>query len=518
MTAPHRLGELLAGMHITVSAPPGWQTIAIYALSLNSRTCPPESLFIGLQGQTHSGAAFTEEAVRRGASAVLISERDVLPALPQEVVVIRCPHPRRALAIIAARFYDHAADHLALVGITGTNGKTTVAHLVRQLLPSAQTAYWTTSEVWTGQRRFRPSMTTPHPTDLHRFFHDATSSGHAYAVLEVSSHAVALDRVYGLSFRVGVVTNVSPDHLDFHGDFAHYVQAKRAFAESLGAEATLVINQDDPTVREFADTAKAQVIRIGFSPQADLRASNFRAQPQGSEAEIHLSAQLASRLGLAKAPSVALRWPLAGRHNLLNALAALASGLALGQDLETMCQRLALAKAPIRRMEVLQVGDYVMVNDVAMNAASYDTILASVAELHFKSLVVVNALRGNRGDEVNAESARILAEWNQRLGFAPLILTLSQSELAKLPTDVNVRPAELKAFLAAAQRGNLATEVHTELNTAIASAVARVEPKGALLLLGTFGMDSGPQLAARLLAQRAGVEVTPVTYRTIEPL
>jgi UDP-N-acetylmuramoyl-L-alanyl-D-glutamate--2,6-diaminopimelate ligase len=168
-------------------------------------------------------------------------------------------------------------------------------------------------------------------------------------------------------------------------------------------------------------------------------------------------------------------------------------------------------------MEQVHIGPYHLINDVAMNAASYDTVLNTVADLSYPHIVVVNAIRGHRGPEINAQAAHILAHWNQHLHFAPLIVTLSDDALSRLPTDMRVSPEELTAFLEVAKAEHLTCQVYRELDEAIAAAIDRLAPDSALRLLGTFGMDDGPHLAANLLATRAGLSPPALLYHHIEP-
>ena len=151
-----------------------------------------------------------------------------------------------------------------------------------------------------------------------------------------------------------------------------------------------------------------------------------------------------------------------------------------------------------RRLETIQVGSVTVISDVAMNRGSYDAVMQSVAVLG-KPLVVVNALRGNRGLEVNADIARVLSEWDRRLHFQPLIVTSSDSHVQRLSVDYQVRPEEREAFLSAASQCGLTVEVHAELADALDEALARLPENGLLLLLGTFGMDDGLKMAEEKL-------------------
>jgi UDP-N-acetylmuramoyl-L-alanyl-D-glutamate--2,6-diaminopimelate ligase len=478
-----------------------WQDTPVHGLAADSRRVRPGDLFVALPGLQAHGADFVGEALRRGAAAL------VLPPgrePPPGVAGVAVADPRAALSALAAAFYGHPSRELPVLGVTGSNGKTTVAYMAAAVLRAAgrPVAYWTTNEVYAGGRRFRPTLTTPEAHDLHRFLREARTAGMAAVCMEVSSHAAALRRVDDVQFAAGVVTGVSPDHLDFHGSFAAYLAAKQRFVRQLAPPAPCLFHADDPGARAAAAAAAAVTVPYGFGAGAALRAVEARVDAEGARCQVLLSPRLQSLLPTAPGPlpqRLPLQLPLPGRHNLLNALAAIGACLALGVDAPTAAAALAGFAPPPRRLRLQRVGPYTLLDDVAMNEASFDAVFATVAELGFPQLVVVVALRGHRGPEINALTARTLARWNRRLGFAPVIATLSRTALGRYPLDLQVRPEEQEAFLTAAGAEGLAVEVHRELAPAVDGAAARLRPGGALLLLGTFGMDEGAAHAARAL-------------------
>lgn len=509
------LAVLLGGLPWAVDAPEGWERLVVTDVADDSRACRPGSLFLAMPGTRADGAGFLGDARERGAVAAVVRKsgragQRVLPA-----VLVPAHDLRRAAAILTARFYGEPAKRLDLIGVTGTNGKTTVVTLIRQLAgPDLALAYWSTAGVDSGRRRFRPVLTTPAPPVLHRFLADAVAAEKRGAVLEVSSHGISLERLYGLAFRVGVVTNISPDHLDFHGSFEAYAAAKRSFAQSIQPPGRLWLNGDDPVVREFGHGAGVPVYLYGVGPTNDLRARVRGVRREGSRVAIWLGPRLRPR----SQRGAAFAWslPLPGLHNVMNALAAFGTSLSLGIRPEVLSYRLERATPPPRRMETVRIGGYTVINDVAMNPASFDAVLEVVAEAGYPRLVVVAALRGNRGEEVNAEIAERLAAWNHRLGFAPLILSLSERAVAADLADHAPRPVEVHAFCDRAEAGGLAVDVHPELEEAIYAGIHRLGEEGALLLLGTFGMDDGPALALSELGRRLRVDLTLPRYATPE--
>ncbi len=475
-----------------------WEGVKVTGIAIDSQKVRAGDLFVALRGRHADGTRFLPEAVRRGARAAIVP----LDCQPQGGVPgLRVAEPRETLSLVSARLFGEPSKQLFVVGVTGTNGKSTVTHMAAQILEAAGTpaGVWSTPEVYSGVRRFRPKLTTPEAHDLHGFFREVVDSGMRAACIEVSSHAVVQRRVAHVRFEAGVVTNLTRDHLDFHPDFEAYFSAKLAFVESLPDEAACVLNEDDPWVSRMAGGARARVISFGFSNRASLRACDVAYPPAGSRFAVRARPSL-SDLAPAWFP---VEIPVPGRHNVLNALAAVGAGLAAGVPPGTIQRALAGFRPPARRLETTRIGPYTVINDVAMNEASYEAVLETMRLLRFPQLVVVNAVRGNRGPEVNARIASVLARWNRELGFAPLIVTLSHTHVARYEADYRVRPEELDAFVAAARAGGLELCVHEELPDAIREGVDRLEPGGVLLLLGTFGIDEGALIAEEMLRARS---------------
>ncbi len=476
-----------------------WQDVRVQGFSIDSRRTHPGDLFVGLPGGSTHGGVYAQEAQRRGAAALVLPPGSVPP---EGAAGLWHRRPFTALAEAALRFYDDPARHMTVVGVTGTNGKTTTALLVAHLLAAAgrSCAYWTTTLVRLPDIAFRPQWTTPPAHELQRFLRAALDRGHDHAVLEVSSHAVRQERIAGVRFAAGIATNFSADHLDFHPTVEDYYEAKRDFIRCLPAGAAAVLSADDPRVLAMGDGIRADVVTFGFAQEADVRLEEL-AQEEGSLRGTFV----VRRRDLAAAGPYHFVLPMPGRHNGLNAAAAFAAALHLGVGASAAAGALASFRAPPRRLEQQAVGPYLIYNDVAMNEASYHAVLRTVRDLAPEQVVVCCALRGNRGAAVNARIARILATWEPELRFAPLIVSESRSDLREYAVDYAVRTEEIAAFSDEAAAGGLSLSRHAELPEAIAEAADRLRPGGVLLLLGTFGMDRGPAIARELLRLRLGL-------------
>lgn len=474
-------------------------------VQLDSRRVLRGSVFVVAPGR-HEHDDHVPEALARGATAVVVpAGREPPPGVPGAEV----EDPRAAFSRLAAAIHGRPSERLRVVGVTGTNGKTTVAAMTAQALGAGglRVAHWTTDGVWSGRRRFRPVFTTPEASDLHRFLQEAADAGCTEACIEVSSHAVVARRVADVRFAAGAVTGVTPDHIDFHGSFEAYLEAKAAFLRSLPPGAPCLFNRDDDGACRAAAGIAAEAVSYGFHADADLRGTDPDVRPDGAACTVEAGARLRGLWPAAAAlpGPVRLELPITGRHNLQNGLCALGLALALGVPGEAALGALRQLRPPARRLAMRRIGPYTLVDDVAMNEASFDAVLAAVAATGAVGVVAVVALRGNRGEEIQARIARTLARWQPHLRFGPLLVSLSHTALAEYDLDHRVRPEEVTAFTAAAGSGGLACEVFEELDAAVDAALVRLRPGGTLLLLGTFGMDRGLALAER----RLGVEAPP---------
>jgi UDP-N-acetylmuramoyl-L-alanyl-D-glutamate--2,6-diaminopimelate ligase len=366
MGLPVRLPELFEG--IDVRLPPRAEGVDVRSLAVDSRKVGPGSLFAALKGVAADGAQFAPQAVKGGAAAVLCDrELEVAPA-----ALVLAPDPRRAFAQAASRFHGEPSKRMRLVAVTGTNGKTTTAYLVEQLAAARglRTGLIGTVESrWPGGRA-TPTHTTPESHDLQELLARIAQAGAQLVSLEVSSHALAQERVAGCTFAAAAFTNLTRDHLDYHGTLEAYFAAKaRLFRELLPAGAPAVLNLDDPRcaalVRERPDA-------IGFTVRG-ARGARLEARSLESDLE-GIRFELGGEFGAARIES-----PLVGAHNAENLLAALGLLLGLGMPLAELAAAAPAARgAPGRLERVPDPGGRVVLVDYAHTDDALARVLDAV--------------------------------------------------------------------------------------------------------------------------------------------
>ncbi|UCD18158.1 MAG: UDP-N-acetylmuramoyl-L-alanyl-D-glutamate--2,6-diaminopimelate ligase, partial [Candidatus Zixiibacteriota bacterium] len=322
----------------------GRDTISIRGIAYDSRRAQPGFIFVAIPGYRVDGREFISDAVRNGAVAV-VTDTELESDLPQLVT----PTPRKALADIAARFYNYPGTGIEICGVTGTNAKTTLVHLTKHLLKVAGLrAGMVSSLVYdTGPQSYKAERTTPESLDLQRLLSEMRQADCTHAVIEVSSHALVLHRVEHIDFNVGLFTTFSRDHLDFHKTMDEYLQAKKLFLNKLeGDHKRAVLNVDVPEFAAFVFEARCPVVSYSAEKRsADVMVTEARLYPDRTEF------RLATPQG--KIP-ICIRLP--GRYNLSNAVGAAAVGVALEMDLKTTARALESAGPVPGRFQPIDMG------------------------------------------------------------------------------------------------------------------------------------------------------------------
>jgi UDP-N-acetylmuramoyl-L-alanyl-D-glutamate--2,6-diaminopimelate ligase len=379
------------------------EQLDISTIEMDSREVKPGSLFVCLTGFKTDGHHFAEEAVQKGAIAIL-AEKPLHLSVP--VIIVADTH--RALAYLAARFYHFPTNHLRLIGVTGTNGKTTVTYMVEKILEDYghKTGRIGTINLKIGRQLQPMKNTTPESLHLQRAFHDMVRERCSHAVMEVSSHALALGRVRGLNFDVAVFTNLTQDHLDFHHDMEAYKQAKGLLFAQLGSafdekgSKYAVLNADDPASQDFARMTAAQVISYGIENEADLKATNIALTDKGASFSVEYQHQ-----------QFHFNLPLVGLFNVYNALAAIGVGLIEKIPLEAIRQSLQHMTGVPGRMEIVPIDEeYTVIVDYAHTPDSLANVLQCVRQFTSGRLFCVVGCGGNRDRKKRPLMAKIAAE------------------------------------------------------------------------------------------------------------
>jgi UDP-N-acetylmuramoyl-L-alanyl-D-glutamate--2,6-diaminopimelate ligase len=380
-----KLGEIIRELPVLhMGADPN---VEVSSLAYNSRGAGPGTLFFAIQGEKADGHAYIPQALQRGAVAV-VSERVAPPDLASRWIQVAAI--RRALADAGRVILGHPDKALRLIGITGTNGKTTTTYLVESVLRAAGilSGVFGTIEYRMGDKIKVATNTTPESLDLLSYFAELVKVGGKAAVMEVSSHALAQERVWGFHFAAAVFTNLTQDHLDYHKDFEHYFQAKRRLFEGLGAPPPdwAVINIDDPWGARLLELPYPNRLTYGLNAEAQVTPKQVSSSPQRTEA---LIATPSGKLHIVS--------PLLGRANLENILAAIATGVAMGIASTKIEEGIANLKAVPGRFERIDEGQpFLVVVDYAHTDDALKNVLKTARGLTRDRLIVLFGCGGER--------------------------------------------------------------------------------------------------------------------------
>lgn len=473
----------------------------VRGLSHDSRRVRPGDLFVAVPGQRVDGRRFVPDALARGAVAVA-AEGPV--DAPPEVAVVRVAAARPALADLASAFYGHPSRKLTLVGVTGTDGKTTTTQLICAVLEARGlvTGWLTTVDVKIGTERFANPFdhTTPEAPAVQAALARMVAAGVEVAVLETSSHALALDRVRGCAFRLAVFTNLSPEHLNFHGTMERY-RADKAKLFRFPTLEVAVLNADDPASEHFARVTPARVVTYALDQEADFRAEEVQLGPDGAAFTIvrrpgpplplvggtapghpgatpvapgNPPAGAGAPLGPARA---AVRTRLLGRFNVANWLAASAAAVALGATLEDVV-RAAAEQPPVRgRMELVELGQpFRVVVDFCHTPQALATALDALRPETAGRLLLAFGQAGGRDPGNRPAMGRIAA------GKADFFVLTADDPLDEDPAGI-ARAIARGAEAAGAVEGRDFV-IELDRRAAIRLLLARARPGDTVLLAG----------------------------------
>jgi UDP-N-acetylmuramoyl-L-alanyl-D-glutamate--2,6-diaminopimelate ligase len=377
----------------------------VESIAYDSRRVQSDTLFVAIRGEKSDGHQFVDQAIEQGAS-VIAAEREIVSPRATCLVV---DDSRGALADLSAAFYGMPARKLKMAAVTGTNGKTTTTFLIKHICEKAgvRCGLLGTVQYEIGDRILPAIRTTPEALDIQELLAQIVNAGGRAAAMEVSSHALAQERTRGIEWDVAVFTNLTQDHLDFHGTMENYFEAKAKLflqlpSQSKKKRASAVINIDDRYGEKLLDriAGKSPVITYGLGLHADFRASNYRTEFAGTSYQLD-----------ARGRSYLVRVPLIGRFNVANSMAALAAATALGVNLRDGVLSLARAPQVPGRLELVPAKrqfqifvDYAHTDDALRN------VLKTLRELRPRKLIVVFGCGGDRDRKKRPLMARVADE------------------------------------------------------------------------------------------------------------
>lgn len=378
--------------------------VDITAMASDSRRSSGGVCFVAVRGANDDGHKYIPQAIAAGCSAIVCEDASAVPA---GVALAIVPNSRLAVAQLAQAIRGWPSRKLTGIAVTGTNGKSTTTCIIRDILAASgnRPALLGTIAYETGGRSIVANQTTPDPIALAGMTAEMVAAGMTHLVMETSSHALHQDRTAGLAFRVGVFTNLTGDHLDYHKTMEEYLAAKARLFQQLNGEDFAVINQDDPAGPGLAGQTQAKTIMYGLSPAADLRAKILNIDAHGTHFEMSLAGQ-----------KVDVHTPLIGRHNVYNCLAAAGACAALGVGLPQIADVLAAVRTVPGRLEPVHVeAPYRVFVDYAHTDDALVNVLGALRPVTRGKIILVFGCGGDRDRTKRPRMARVAQEMADKI-------------------------------------------------------------------------------------------------------
>ncbi|MBI4431984.1 MAG: UDP-N-acetylmuramoyl-L-alanyl-D-glutamate--2,6-diaminopimelate ligase [Candidatus Omnitrophica bacterium] len=372
--------------------------ILISGLEVDSRRARKDCLFLAIRGAKQDGRVFVREAISRGA-AVIVGEGEPVDG---QVPFVAVPESREAAARLAAAFYGNPSQKLFTIGITGTNGKTTSSYLVEHFLKSEghKAGVIGTINYRYGATEIPAVETTPGPLQNQALLSEMAAAGCRFAVMEVSSHALDQGRVSGIDFKVALFTNLTQDHLDYHGTLENYFECKSRLFSGLAADRVSVINADSSWSGALKKKTASRILTYGIESQADFQAKDLKMTIRGTSFALEASEK-----------KIRVTSPLVGLHNAYNVLGALSVAAASGLDVARCAESLSRFSGVPGRLERLDAGqDFSVFVDFAHTPDGLENALGSLAPHKASKLIVVFGCGGDRDKNKRPKMGRIAAE------------------------------------------------------------------------------------------------------------
>ncbi len=488
--------------------------LEITGVTSDSRRVKKGYAFVAIRGEKVDGNHYIDDAINNGA-IVIFSELEL------QLVNVKCIKvidARKKLAELCNQFYQYPAEKLKVIGVTGTNGKTTTTNIIYEVLKAKGISVGLigTLNIKIKDMVFKTNLTTPISEDIYRYLALMVEEQVEVVVMEVSSHGLKTDRVHQIKFDIAIHTNIEKDHLNFHKTFDNYVKSKKKLFDGLGKGKMAIINFDDAnSLKLLEGNQHIMVLTYGLNKRCTITASSIDFNTNKSFIYC-LQRGITTLTGLEIDPfEYPITINLIGGHNVYNALAAITSCLLLDVPINDIAKSIKNFKSLPRRMEIIYQEDFTVIDDFCHNPASYRAVLESIQGIQYKNLYIINGIRGNRGVEVNKENAQVLTQWAEILKVKELYITSSRDYVG-INDDVSY--LERDAFLEVLNKSELPYQYEERLEDAIVKTIMKLTKNDLVLLLGSQGMDRAKRIFLEKIDEQQWINPIYYNNREVDPL
>lgn len=468
------------------------ENLLIKGIAFHSLKVEEDYIYVAIKGYIVDGHSFIEEAIKRGAKALLVEE---FVQTKDQICQIKVSNTREALSIVSSNFFDNPSKKLRTVGITATNGKTTTSFLLDEIYNIAGLKTGLIGSVIAKiEDEVRVSvLTTPESLELQDLFYKMEKVKVDRAIMEVSSSALELYRVNDIDFDIVSFNNFSREHIDQHGSFENYWQIKSSLIRDAKQDAVAVLNIDNEKIRSLIKNTRAKVVDYSINTDyGSIQCCNLKLVGGRANFNVKIKEDIVLQSGRIKKDSFHVKLKIPGYHSVENAMAAIVISLVDNIPVEIIQKGLNEFAGVERRFEFIYERDFIIIDDHFANIKNINSTLETLADMDKNKVIVVYAIRGNRGVTVNRENAQALVDWKDKLGIDSIIATKSIGDVGNKD---KVTKEEEEVFREVLDKSDLNYVIYESLEEAITRALAKVENEDLVLLAGCQGMDHGARLA-----------------------
>ncbi|MEJ6952502.1 Mur ligase family protein [Natronospora cellulosivora (SeqCode)] len=492
-------------------------TFDFTGITCDSRIVKPGYAFIAIRGFETDGNKYILEAIKKGAAAIFTDQEiKNKEKFSKKVPIIEVDNARAYLGELASDFYNNPSEKLQLIGITGTNGKTTTTHLIYQLINYCsnynnsnnsnnykKAGLIGTVHVDNGKSIIPGDLTTPDAVQLQKYLKDMLDSKLKYSCMEVSSHGIKLERIAGSKFAIKVGTNISADHFDLHPSFEDYVNVKKSFLKADDG-ALVLLNNDDKYINSFGKIAENQ-ITFGINSKADVTCTNIKNSGKGHDFIYSLNSKMLNENNDEINPyQIPIEINLPGYHNIYNALIAITIARYYNIPSLIIQEFFKKFRGIWRRLQFVYDKEFTIIDDCAHNPGSYQAVFNAISKMNYNKLIIVNSLRGNRGVRINQENAETLSQSLMSSNDFQLLTSNCNDVVKKID---KVYENEEEIFIRTLRKNELCFEHFQDLRPALERALDLVDRNDIILLLGPHAMDDAAESILNLISEKEDKEL-----------
>lgn len=471
--------------------------IDINGIAYHSGKVKEGFLFVAIKGYKTDGHKFIPMAIKNGAVAVVVEDIQPDINLPQ----FRVKDSRKALATLSDAYYKHPTKDIKVIGITATNGKTSSSFMTNTILEKAGLKTGIIGTIMTKFGNYiEPSiLTTPESLDLQRYFSQMRNQKVSHAVMEVSSSALELNRVGNVDFDIITLNNIGREHIDLHGSFEQYVNAKSSLIRNAKETAWAVLNLDCPYSKALINETKAQVLTYGVkNKDGDISIKDLDLSTGRAKFKVVINKPIKVENLEYKPQEFNVDLSVPGYHSVYNSLVAISIGILCGIEIPTIQRSINDFKGVERRFQIIYDKGFKIIDDHFANPGNINVTLETLSMMDYNKLHLVYAIRGSRGVTTNRENADTIAKWAKKLKLKEIIATLSKSNVTEKD---KVTTEELETFMEVMDENKIKVHLYDELKDAISYGLSKTAKDDIVLLAGCQGMDYGAKIALEELSR-----------------